>query len=76
MFAALPGSAFIAPYGHLSTQTPHLAILFLHLVSSTIEMMGSIFHFGLEITVAAREAAPLPCETQKGMSFKPWQAPA
>src|SRR5664280_501863 len=68
--AGLPGSMRIAPYGHLSWQTPHLAVLFLHLASSTMEMMGSIFHFGLLMTVAARDAAPLPCETLYGMSFK------
>ena len=74
--AALPGSALIAPYGHLSTQIPHLAVLFRHLVSSTMEMIGSIFHFCLLITVAALDAAPLPCETLYGISFRPWQAPA
>src|SRR5665647_869576 len=74
--AGLPGSIRIAPYGHLSWQTPHLAVLFLHLFSSTVEMMGSIFHLDLLMTVAALAAAPLPWETLAGISFRPTHAPA
>ena len=62
IWAGLPGSCLMAPYGHLSTHTPH----FLHLASSMTEMIGSIFHLGLLITVAALDAAPLPWETLGG----------
>jgi hypothetical protein len=70
MFAALPGSILMAPYGHLSWQTPHLAVLLRHLDSSITEIIGSIFHLGLLITVAALDAAPLPWETLAGMDCR------
>ena len=75
-WAGLCSSILMAPYGHLVAHMPHLPVTFRHLLASTTEIIGSIFHFGFEMTVAAREAAPLPCETLYGMSFKPWQAPA